>query len=80
MNTVGESLMIARKRAGYSQGDLARMLGVSISFMSQVERDRKHLSYDRLALLPAEVRVAVIEAMMSRMDIERKQLAALVYA
>ena len=74
--TLGETLLLARRRIGLSQTDLARAMGVSVAFLSAIERDRKSLPAARLALLPSELRDAVTEAMVAQKEAEIAELRA----
>jgi len=74
--TLGETLLLARRRIGLSQTALAQMMGVSPAFLSYVERDRKPLPAARFALLPPELREAVTEAMVAQKEAEIAALRA----
>lgn len=45
--TVGMLLRVHRTRNDLSQVDLAKILGVTVGFISNVENDRKHLSLEK---------------------------------
>ncbi|WP_194841661.1 helix-turn-helix transcriptional regulator [Sporosarcina obsidiansis] len=45
MRLTPETLRQYRTRLGITQGDLARKVGVSSSFLSAVERDERHLTH-----------------------------------
>ena len=66
--TLGESLLLARRRAGLSQGALAKAIGVSAAFLSMIEHNQKPFPPDRLAGLPPTIREAVTEAMVIQLE------------
>ena len=37
-NTIGKQIKAARKRAGYTQGELAEKLNISQSYISRIEK------------------------------------------
>lgn len=46
---IGERLKKARLDKHYTQEDLAEIIGVSVAFLSRVERGNSHFNLDRLA-------------------------------
>jgi transcriptional regulator with XRE-family HTH domain len=53
---IGTVLADARRRAGIAQKDLARMLGISPQYLSDMEQGRRAFSDKFLPALPAEIR------------------------
>lgn len=47
-NIVGENIRILRDNAGFTQGNLARFMGVDQSLISKVEKGERSLSADML--------------------------------
>jgi len=43
MNTVGQRIRVARRAAGYSQGEFARLIGCAQSTLSEIESGETHL-------------------------------------
>jgi transcriptional regulator with XRE-family HTH domain len=76
-HTLGETLMLARRRAGLSQAFIANALGVSGAFLSAVERGKKRLPAHHLPLLPQAVRRDVAEALIEGCYHEIVELQAL---
>lgn len=57
MNSVGERIAIARKKADLSQNDLGRLIGVSQSFIYKLESGIKKPSVETLKKLAAVLKV-----------------------
>ncbi len=72
--TVGEALLLARRKLGLSQAEIGEAIGVSNAFVSMIERDQKSFPPDRLGLLPDEVREAVTEALAVELDAQAARL------
>ncbi len=70
----GEKLRIAREKAGISQADLARALGVGQPFVHRIERGIKPLPHDRLPLIPQPMYSAIIQALIDDLN---EQIAVL---
>lgn len=79
MDTVGEALMLARRRSGLLQADLSGMLGVSKAFISKVERGRSPLPAKHLATLPEDIRRAVANAMLEAHETEGEEIRKWAY-
>lgn len=74
--TIGETLLLARRRANLSQAALARDMGISAAFVSMIENQKKRFPVDRLERLPREIRGAVIDALVAQKEAEIVQLRA----
>jgi transcriptional regulator with XRE-family HTH domain len=74
MMSVGETLLVARRRAGLSQKDLADAIGVSGTFVSYIEYGRAPFPPERLDRLPEGVREAVAEAMIAEAEAKIERL------
>jgi transcriptional regulator with XRE-family HTH domain len=72
--TLGETLMLARKRAGLTQTSIAKTLGVSKAFISYVERGEKKFPVERLEMLPEPIRRAVAGSMVEQRQAEIAEL------
>ena len=72
--TVGEALLIARRRLAMSQADIGHAIGVSHAFISMIERDEKSFPAERLERLPPSVRIAVSEAMAADLEAQAAKL------
>ena len=48
-NVIGERIKIARKTKKITQQDLAEQMGVSIAFLSRIERGSSHVNLKRLS-------------------------------
>lgn len=72
--TLGEALLIARRRAGLSQAEIAEAIGVSGAFVSMIERDQKPFPRDRLERLPESIREVVTEAMAADLEAQAARL------
>ncbi|SFJ22183.1 helix-turn-helix domain-containing protein [Myroides guanonis] len=49
--TIGETIKINRLEKDISQKDLAKKIGVDVSFLCKVEKNEKKLSLDKLELI-----------------------------
>ena len=49
--TIGETIKINRLEKDISQKDLAKKIGVDVSFLCKVEKNEKKLSFDKLELI-----------------------------
>ena len=61
---IGAALADARKAVGVQQKQLAKMLGISTSYLCDLEQSRRTLSVARLEVLPPEIRQKVASAML----------------
>jgi DNA-binding XRE family transcriptional regulator len=61
----GQALREAREAAGYLQKDLALVLGISTSYLSDIELGYKRLSQEIASKLPPPIRGPVINAMVA---------------
>ncbi len=59
---IGDALRKARLAANLRQKDLAKLLAIAPSFLSDIEKGRRPLPEERYASLPAPIRDAVIDA------------------
>ena len=48
MSCIGDVLKLYRTRFHLSQGDLAKLLDISVNFLSQVENGKKKISFTKL--------------------------------
>ena len=62
MSNVTKALSGARVEAGMSMRALAKTLGVSVAFLSQIEAGRARFPFTRIADLPNGIRGPVIDA------------------
>jgi transcriptional regulator with XRE-family HTH domain len=67
MTTLGHALMEARIAHGLTQAQLADRIGISQTFLSDIERGVRELPPARRALLPPPIRSAVLAAERSRL-------------
>lgn len=54
---IGEQILLTRRRAGLSQGDLGKKLGVSHAAVSDIERGKTRPDLDYLAKIAAALDV-----------------------
>lgn len=66
-----ESLVWARKQAGFTQSDVANLLGISAGHMSQIESGQRNLTPRNLAKLAEALRCprAVLSAKVARDEV-----------
>lgn len=76
MMSVGDALLLARRRAKLSQLEIAAAIGVSAPFVSMIERGYKVFPPDRVNLLPARVRESVSAALVAQKEAEIAELRA----
>ena len=58
MRALGERVLLLRRRAGWSQNELARLAGVDVMTISRLERgDKKRLEIEPLARLATALHV-----------------------
>ena len=62
MSIVAKALRDARTAAGLQQQEVARVLGISPSYLSDMEQGRRQLGLRHLARLPPVMRSAVAAA------------------
>lgn len=77
MTTVSETLRAARDEAGMRQADLARALGVSPQFVSDVEHGRRNLPLRHYSRLPLTILKAVVQTRRAELSAEMSELAAI---
>jgi hypothetical protein len=65
---IGGTLRKARLDHGIAQGDLARMIGVSIWVLNNVEYDRRPFDTDWIDSMPMELRLAVKGVLRREVD------------
>ena len=63
--SVSEALVAARQSAGLSQKEVAEALGISQSFLSDIEKGRRIFGERHVAALPASMRRIVADAMVA---------------
>lgn len=70
---IGSTLRASRIAAGFTQREIAELLGVSHTYISDIEAGRRTLGEKHLAALPDTVRKPIAEVMMAehRQAIER---------
>ena len=61
---IGTVLADARKAAGFQQNQLAKLLGISTSYLCDLEQNRRPLPIARLEGFPPEIRRRVASAML----------------
>jgi transcriptional regulator with XRE-family HTH domain len=59
--TLGKNIKLSRNRRGWSQADLAAKAGISVVFLSDIERGNKWPYLDTLVNLAEALQVAVYE-------------------
>lgn len=62
MSRITEALRAARLAAKLKQGDLAKALGISQAFLSDIEHGRRELGEQHYEKLPDAIRSVVVEA------------------
>ena len=67
-NTLGKNIKIFRARRGLSQADLAEKAGISIPFLSNIERGIKYPQPDMLAKIANSLGVMVNELFTINFD------------
>ena len=65
---IGTVLADARKRAGIAQKDLARMLGISPQYLSDMEQGRRAFGDKFLSDLPPEIHGEVRDAFKAQYE------------
>jgi transcriptional regulator with XRE-family HTH domain len=74
----GETLHLARRRAGLTQTQLAAILGLSKQYICNLERghrsDGRRLSVDHIGKLPPEIRSPVALYVLREWDDEMRRL------
>lgn len=68
--TTGEVLRHERERAGMSQSALAETLGLTQTYISDIESNRRRLGVKYVGLLPADMRVAVRDSIIAELEAE----------
>lgn len=63
--TVADILVSARRAAGLSQKDVAEALGISPTFLSDIERGRRAFGEKHLPALPSAMRGPVADALLA---------------
>ncbi len=67
----------AREATGLSLRELARQMGISATFLSDVERDRAALPLTRYEQLPDAIRGPVIDAALAELQDQADKLEAM---
>jgi transcriptional regulator with XRE-family HTH domain len=67
---VRHALVTARKAANLTQRDLATVLGVSQTFLSDVESGKRRLPRSYLPKLPKKIRKPVVDALAASLQAE----------
>ena len=73
-NHVAEAIKLARQKAGMSGAEVAAAVDVSRQFIHEVERSKRRLTQDKIALLPDGIRQPVLAARIREVE---EELAAL---
>ena len=68
--TPGAILRDYRTSAGLSQRELAERLGISASYLSDIEQSRRHFPPGRLRRLPRSIQERIRVALHSKLDAE----------
>ena len=79
MSQVGKDLRGARLRAGLTQRELARIVGISSFCLNRVEAGTTAFRDEWIDRLPTAVRVPVIEALVGHHASEARRLRLLVF-
>jgi len=70
MSNVSAVLRGARLRAGLAQREVARHLGISPAYLSDIEHGRRALGIRHIGKLPAELRGPVADALVKDREAE----------
>jgi transcriptional regulator with XRE-family HTH domain len=65
MKTPEQALREARLTAGLQQKDVAKALGISPSYLTDIELGRRQFPAERLASLPESIKYAVAAALIA---------------
>lgn len=74
MDDIGTVLASARKAAGLQQKQLANELGISATYLCDIELGRKPLRVRHLELLPSNIRKPVAKAMLENRQTETRRI------
>jgi DNA-binding XRE family transcriptional regulator len=74
MNKVGIVLRNARRNAGYTQEQVAEMLGISLWTYNRLENGRRTFDQDWIECLPQNLRLPVIRYLRSQFESEITRL------
>jgi transcriptional regulator with XRE-family HTH domain len=57
--TLGEALAVERRALGFLQSDVAQAMGISVTYLSDIEQGRRKFPTARLGKLPLPLRASL---------------------